>query len=86
MCAPKCGVIIKEEPDQLKAFANNNISSISIMTSLDALDNKLTSSWIQFEEINCISDSIELKSTEEECLLIEDEESFPSDLSYCELL
>ena len=86
MCAPKCGVISKEEPEQLKAFANNNISFVSIMTSLDALRNKLTSSRTQLEEINRISESVDPKSTEEECLLNMEEESLSDNLSNCEML
>ena len=53
--------------------------------SLDALRNKLTSSWTHLE-INCISNSVEPISTEKECLLNVDEDSLSSDLSNCELL
>jgi len=86
MCAPKCGVISKEEPKQLRAFATNNISFVSIMTSLDALRNKITSSRTQLEEINRIRESVDPKSTEEECLLNTEEESLSRDLINCEML
>ena len=62
LCAPKSGVISKDEKEQLTTFEKINISLTSIMTCVNTMRNTLTSAQKQLDDMN--SDSASLLSVE----------------------